>query len=328
MKRLLTGTLITSMLVVPAMAQDVTVYLNNEKMIFDQNPIIENGRTLVPLRSIFEGLGAEVKWNPDIQEIKGITSGKEIVLRVGETSATVNGNTVTLDVPAKIENGRTLVPLRFISESLEAEVKWNADEYRIDIESVSENNNDIKIEYKLFEETIKDDKTGQELLVIEYKYPQFEEKNELLKSLNKKYNDNIDLLVKEKEKIIKYAKDYNEKTNGTGALPFRIYNDIKVTYNNNNIISIVNMLSDWWGEDFPVDAYDYNTENYDILTGKEIMLTDIINKPQGEIENMLNNKFAEEYNMEIDMRYVKFYLTDNGIMYNYNVHYEIGPYEF
>jgi len=134
MKKIVAGSIIASMLIVPAMAQDVSVYLNNERMIFDQNPIIENGRTLVPLRSIFEGLGAEVKWNPYIQEIRGITSDKEVILKVGETSATVNGNTVTLDVAAKIENGRTLVPLRFISESLEAEVKWNAEEYRIDIE--------------------------------------------------------------------------------------------------------------------------------------------------------------------------------------------------
>ena len=122
------------MLVVPAMAQDVSVYLNNQKMVFDQNPIIENGRTLVPLRSIFEGLGAEVKWNPDIQEITGTTDEKEILLRIGDTSASVNGEQVTLDVPAKIENGRTLVPLRFISESLESEVKWNEEEQRIDIE--------------------------------------------------------------------------------------------------------------------------------------------------------------------------------------------------
>ena len=143
MKKLIAGSLMASMLVVPAMAQDVSVYLNNERMVFDQNPIIENGRTLVPLRSIFEGLGAEVKWNPDIQEIKGITSDKEVVLRVGETSATVNGNTVTLDVPAKIENGRTLVPLRFISESLDAEVKWNAEEYRIDI--IDEDNNNLDV---------------------------------------------------------------------------------------------------------------------------------------------------------------------------------------
>ena len=60
MKKLIAGSLAMTMLMAPAMAQEVSVYLNNEKMIFDQNPIIENGRTLVPLRSIFEGLGAEV----------------------------------------------------------------------------------------------------------------------------------------------------------------------------------------------------------------------------------------------------------------------------
>ena len=135
MKKLIAGSLVAGMLVVPAMAQEVSVYLNNERMVFDQNPIIENGRTLVPLRSIFEGLGAEVKWDPDIQEVRGISNDKEVILRIGDTAATVNGQPVTLDVAAKIENGRTLVPLRVISESLGTEVKWDAETYRIDIEN-------------------------------------------------------------------------------------------------------------------------------------------------------------------------------------------------
>jgi len=142
MKKLIVGSLMASMLVVPAMAQDVSVYLNNKRMVFDQNPIIENGRTLVPLRSIFEGLGAEVKWNPDLQEIKAKRKTKEIELNIGynyaklwtpENRSMASPKYIQLDVPAKIENGRTLVPLRFIAESLDAEVKWNEDEYRIDI---------------------------------------------------------------------------------------------------------------------------------------------------------------------------------------------------
>lgn len=137
MKKIIIGSLMASMLLVTSMAQDVSVYLNNKRMIFDQKPIIENGRTLVPLRSIFEGLGAEVKWDAGKQEITGTTKDKEIILRIGDTLAYVNSEEVELDVPAKIKNGRTLVPLRFISESLDAYVEWDADTYTIDIEGVN-----------------------------------------------------------------------------------------------------------------------------------------------------------------------------------------------
>ena len=162
MKKLIVGSLVAGMLVVPAMAQDVIVYLNNERMVFDQNPIIENGRTLVPLRGIFEGLGAKVEWDGETQEIIGTMEEKEVILTIGDTRATINGQPFTLDVPAKIENGRTLVPLRFISESLGTEVKWDGDAYRIDIKSITDKENYLlnkMINYSSYE-----DAYGEKLL--------------------------------------------------------------------------------------------------------------------------------------------------------------------
>ncbi len=112
-----------------------TVYLNGNRLTFpDVEPMIVNSRTLVPMRAIFEAMGAEVSWIPSTRTVVGV--GKDqtmIVLPVGSTTATVNDKTITLDVPAQIVRDRTMVPLRFVGESLGATVAWEAATRRIDI---------------------------------------------------------------------------------------------------------------------------------------------------------------------------------------------------
>lgn len=87
---------------------------------------IVNGRTMVPIRFVAENLGFEVAWTAATKTAV-IGDNGEITLIIGAPTATVNGKTVTLDAPAMIENGRALVPLRFISESLGAEVDWDSE---------------------------------------------------------------------------------------------------------------------------------------------------------------------------------------------------------
>ncbi|WP_422879851.1 copper amine oxidase N-terminal domain-containing protein [Neomoorella humiferrea] len=94
---------------------------------------VEQGRTLVPLRAIFEALGADVNWDAATQTVTGTKGATIVKLTIGSTIAYVSGQAVPLDVPGKILNGRTLVPLRFISESLGAEVVY--DNSRITIRS-------------------------------------------------------------------------------------------------------------------------------------------------------------------------------------------------
>ncbi len=87
-------------------------------------PVIENGRTLIPIRALSETIGAQVGWEDATQKIT-ITEGKtEITMYLDHPDAAVNGQTVMLDVPPATKNGRTMVPIRFASESLGLEVKW------------------------------------------------------------------------------------------------------------------------------------------------------------------------------------------------------------
>lgn len=105
--------------------KEVRVGYNGLFIDFDQPPIIENGRTLVPMRKIFETLGATVNWDGETQTITSTKGDTTIVLTVGNTTAYKNGEPIELDVPAKIINGRTLVPVRFIGESLDMVVEWH-----------------------------------------------------------------------------------------------------------------------------------------------------------------------------------------------------------
>ena len=106
---------------------DIAVKLNDEYMNFDVEPVIMNGRTMVPFRAIFEALGCTVSWDAENRIASGSRNGSTIDLTIDDTTAVVDGKSVTLDQAATIVDGRTLVPLRFVSEALSAAVDWNGE---------------------------------------------------------------------------------------------------------------------------------------------------------------------------------------------------------
>lgn len=110
-----------------------TAEINGVPVTLDVPPRIMSGRTMVPFRFIGEAMGAEVAWEAPEQKITLTLFGKQIVLRIGSTTAMVNGNPVVLDAPPTIIGGRTLVPIRFVSESLGAKVDWEGTQQRITI---------------------------------------------------------------------------------------------------------------------------------------------------------------------------------------------------
>jgi len=87
-------------------------------------PIMQGSRILVPMRGLFEHLGATLTWDAEKRIVTATGSGKTIILPVGQVNATVDGKTVTLDQPAMIIDNSTFVPLRFVGEALGAKVSW------------------------------------------------------------------------------------------------------------------------------------------------------------------------------------------------------------
>jgi len=114
-------------------SSDIAVKLNGNYLTFDVEPQIMNGRTMVPFRAIFENLGCAVEWNADARVAKGIRNGKAVRLTIDSKTATVDGKATALDQEAVIVDGRTLVPLRFVSEALGAAVDWNGDTRTVSI---------------------------------------------------------------------------------------------------------------------------------------------------------------------------------------------------
>lgn len=105
--------------------------LNGENVELDVPPQSIKGRTLVPIRFISESFGCKVEWEASSGKITISRHDFVIVLWKDKTKAIVNGKDATLDVPASIVSGRTLVPVRFISEAFGAKVDWEAATKRI-----------------------------------------------------------------------------------------------------------------------------------------------------------------------------------------------------
>lgn len=115
----------------------IRVNVDGKDLVMNQEPIVVNGRTLVPLRSIFESLGVAPEWDGSQNLVTATSGAMSVQLKIGESSALVNGKDVRLDAPATIVNGRTMVPARFIAEALGANVQWDETSRTVSIESKS-----------------------------------------------------------------------------------------------------------------------------------------------------------------------------------------------
>ena len=164
MKRRLICLLAVALLCVPvtftaggavAMAQpNISVVLDGEHLQFDVPPQMINNRTMVPVRAIFEALGMEIEWQPELQTIWATRGDFAIFMAIGDTEMRVGtvrytapprggraqlfeSFSIELDVPPVIVNNRTLVPLRAISESMGATVDWDGGTRTVTIETFS-----------------------------------------------------------------------------------------------------------------------------------------------------------------------------------------------
>lgn len=171
---------------------EIKVLVDGNQLEFDVAPVIEDGRTLVPMRAIFEALGADVDWNESSKTITAKTDSKTLMITIGENRLGViekvavsqetkidEDNTgytealirsIPLDVPAKIVDGRTLVPIRAVSEGLDADVAWNAEEKIVSITKKSpeyEKFPDVEVADE-FKDIVVKDATELELNQISY----------------------------------------------------------------------------------------------------------------------------------------------------------------
>jgi len=101
-------------------------------LILDGAEVV-NQRTMLPMRSIFEALGAEVLWDNPTRTVTATKEDIVVILQINSSTATINNTVHTLDVPPMISHNKTMVPARFASEALGAEVIWNQEHSRVEI---------------------------------------------------------------------------------------------------------------------------------------------------------------------------------------------------
>ncbi|UUZ83196.1 copper amine oxidase N-terminal domain-containing protein [Paenibacillus sp. P26] len=119
-------------------SDEITVLINGVKQNFPQPALMKDGSTLVPMRAVFEALGATIKWDQATQTVTATNGDTTIMLMIGKPTAFVNGKAVQLSVPGQIINESTYVPLRFVGEALGNKVGWDGDTYTVTIEKAAD----------------------------------------------------------------------------------------------------------------------------------------------------------------------------------------------
>ena len=119
--------LLFSLILLVGGASAIDLVVDGRQLELDVPPTVIDQRTMVPLRAIFEELGASVAWDQTTQTATATKGNQVVSITLGSTTAYVNGVPQILDVAAAAIDGRTLVPVRFVSEALDATVYWLQD---------------------------------------------------------------------------------------------------------------------------------------------------------------------------------------------------------
>lgn len=106
-------------------SNEIKVSIDGEYVEFDVKPKLINDRTMVPLRAIFEALGAEVDWDNDTQTVTAMKDDITVTATIGSTKMYIDDEQKTMDVAPMLLGGRTLVPVRFVAEAFKCYVGWD-----------------------------------------------------------------------------------------------------------------------------------------------------------------------------------------------------------
>ncbi len=119
-------------------SNEVKVVIDGEYVEFDVKPQIINDRTMVPLRAIFEALGAEVDWQDKTQTVIATKDDITVTATIGSKKMYIDNKEKIMDIAPMLVAGRTLVPVRFVAEAFDCEVDWDVEKNTVII--ISNNN--------------------------------------------------------------------------------------------------------------------------------------------------------------------------------------------
>lgn len=287
---------------------EITVTVDGSQLAFDQPPVIIDDRTLVPMRSIFEALGCEVAWDEPSQSITSIHGNDVLMMYIGDTSLYRNGVVIyEMPVEAQIVNGRTLVPVRAISEALGAEVLWNGDTYEVDITSTTSTSDTYSSGVYTQNAT---DASGGILITGKVNYPS----GEMTAEEKSAYE------TQSKYVLANFFDVYSDAA--TVDFPFSVEYVLDLTRCDSGYTSFVVTESTTIGSATMIDKFGvvYNA------SGKKLEISDVVGDSNSEIEEFLltsflalaeesPNKFNDDVEDDIEdhLEDVTFYVTDDAI---------------
>lgn len=233
----LTAALFVSSLCTTAFAEDkINIVVNGSAIDFlnDQAPIIQDNRVLVPFRAVFEKMGAEVQWFEDIKLCEATYAGATVEIEIGSTKVYLGeGATIESDVPAQIINGRTMVPLRVLSEGIGAEVKWDGETktVTVDMPEIKEEVGESpeSVEYEMTSEEFNSDDAD---VSVSCTYPvvttDYTYKDKINKSIKENVAKDIETFLEsynKEEKNIAITCEVAENKAGLFSLSFKLGDD-------------------------------------------------------------------------------------------------------
>ena len=319
-------------------ADRIDVYYNDDIICFDVEPVIENDRTLVPFRAIFETMGCAVYYTE--QDGKQIVFARRaddvLMLTIGDDKMYFNADEIVLDVPAKIKDSRTLVPLRAISEAFECEVLWYGDTRTINIYSPS---NAYIVSTKKIEETITDDEGNVLIEAVAY-YPVIGNFHKIpcIDTVNFDYKWDAEKFMEEARAKKDDAVMLKEQM-GDEFVPFVYELTYEQTYGIWGHLSFINHKYINAGGVHPTKVMEART--YCIGAEMEMSVSEVLIEERlgaslvEYVTNLFVEKFKEiapkssdvftyDYVSEY-LGYVQFYLTKNSLVLYFNQG-EIAPY--
>ena len=319
-------------------ADRINVYYNEKVIGFDVEPVIEDNRTLVPMRAIFETMGCAVNYSE--QDGKQIISARRandsLLLTIGENKMYFNGKEITLDVPAKIKEGRTLVPLRAISEVFECEVNWIGETKTINIYSPA---SAYSIYPKKLSQTITDDEGNVLIEAVAY-YPFVENPDSIpcYDEINSDYSRDAKSFIEEAESKKEDAINLREEM-GSSFVPFVYELTYEETYGIWGYLSFTNHKYVNIGGAHPskiMDSRTYSVGSTIDMSVSEVLITEYLDTSLVKyVTNLFVDKLKETAPESSDiytydyvnyyLGYVQFYLTKNSLVLYFNQG-ELAPY--
>ena len=135
MKKIFSALLLIVMLFGISVQAETAITVNSEALITDTAPTVENGQFMIPMRAVFEKLGFTISWDGETSTAFAFHEEKIIMVQIANDTAFINGESVALDIPAKIVNSRTLIPASFIESTLGVKIMHHSSADVIEITS-------------------------------------------------------------------------------------------------------------------------------------------------------------------------------------------------